>query len=411
LDEFFNFLQRKIPLELSLVAEFDIAGLLISIAHECDDHLLICSALNCLSIWPFALSDMTVLILNQGYTQLLNNLLNSTERSYDVYILKGITNLVTFHPEFRPVFYHNFQPGVIFQACLPYTPSLDLEIASCFRAIVEFLPINSEVAEFAAKAFGLILFHRLISPCKSEAHLHTLYGILIVLRSREVSSEFLQEIAISCQIPVMITQFFHFQSNSKEVVYATLITAQMSVLRVPNIDLCFEKMLDIFMKESMKPWYYSIISGLVQIIQASPSGLLDDFIRARFLPMLTDLIPVADYRSRSKIIECIFLILDRIDIVSVAGVLDESFFHLMIGFLDGEDDEDFVNEIVVGIHSIMNAAMCTGLTTVLDHITDAFTDDSREVLIGMCADEARLPAAVLAARDIVEYMEECTNAL
>jgi hypothetical protein len=399
-----HFLQKKKPLSLPPLLDLGLPSILIDIAGNSPDPILTQSALSCLSIWPYALSDMTDLLLQSGYCDLILHFLSLRDRSFDRFILRGLRNLILYCPPFRPSFLIHLPIASIFVACDSIDPVTALDLATLFDAIVRYLPISEPIVDYSLRVFSLIFIQKMLLTADSDAQLYALSGVMHILQSSGLPSILIKNLVQQYQIAVFVHQFLLFPVVTKELVYASLIVAHLLVLGVEEAADSIDAMLEVLHRESIWEWYDSVVSGFVQIVKIAPDGVLGEFFGARLLPTLVGIIPRAQYQAQVKICECIFLIVERVGLENVCELLDGEFFGLLAEFLDGDDDVEFVSQVILGIHSILSGADRLGLADVSESVRGALAQGSPEILAEIAMDETLPEEVVAAARDIVNFM-------
>jgi hypothetical protein len=241
-----RFIRLRAPIELDELTVSSLPMILLRLLSNPEDFGLFRSAMMCASMCPICLPEITDQLLSLGYAQSLASLLPVCDPS-TLPIFQAIDNLIRFHSPFRPVFFHTFPVTILYEsASRGISSPTNVNIARCWSSIVECLEISPEIAEYAMKIFSLILIQRYADgQSRNDAQIWSLYGILTILRSDELTIALRNDLAADHFLPTITQQFLIGNSLSREKVYAGLIVAQLWAFGLSGLETNIQGMLDM----------------------------------------------------------------------------------------------------------------------------------------------------------------------
>jgi hypothetical protein len=282
---------------------------------------------------------------------------------------------------------------------------INVEVASCFDAIVEFVQLSETVADYCMKVFSLILVQRLTRGVSgNEAPIFALHGILGLLRSLSLTLAFRGELATSHNVSLLVNQCLVGSSLSKEAVYATIICAQLCILQVPDVTVCHGAIGQILRRELMSRYYGAVIAGLVEIITAAPDGTLDEFLQTRLIPDLIAIIGVAQYNARRQICACVFLAIEKFGFAAALRGMSTDLVGLIFDFVESEDDMAFVGFVVKQLAAMIDCALAECLDEFLEAVKERATSEVREAL-----EKIMIEYHTLIGEDVVDAVQYLLN--
>jgi hypothetical protein len=402
LNSLYDLLLEKCPeFMISDIVEWQIAPFLIRFARFTSDESICMASLKCLSVWPRALPAITADLLAAGYCDLLLELLCAPSRAYDSYLLCGIKNLIQYYPPFRQLFPLKFQIAVLFEVCsklTALTPVLGVELAACFDQIVAFTELSEETAEYAMKAFCLILVQRFANPA-NFAYAFALHGVLAILRSFQLSFSFRGKLTDDHLIGFLVQPFLIGKSASTEKVLATMITGQLCSMEIPDVRVAYNAIMEILTHDYMENEYCAVITGLRDIVEAAPESI-KPFIQERLIPGLVDVIARSPYRAREELMRCIFMAIARVALQAVVQALTGDFVELVFSLFEAEESPDFLEFLILSIGEIIGEAQRLGLNEFLELMRQIAPADLHEMLLAVARDDTVL-ASITNIVDII----------